>query len=301
MIRDTSALRVELADLWQAAPLNTELWGNAGHTCRSLELTPLYVQRYVGPRKGKPYLIHSFWEMTFTFRGQWSFFDPTYHAMRPDSLVVIPPELAHGEQSEEDVDTLWVGMQGTRLATLPTERSTVMIDAGLAPLCEQLWLCAQRRYDSAGPELDGLLQVIFGRFVRMWSQSALANRSKIDAALTYIHEHIENNLDVSRLAEICGYSEGHFYRMFKEHMGVTPNAYVARCRVEKAIQLMQQSTLSIARIGALVGYNDALYFSRVFRKTTGQAPSAMCAQIRRSLVGVALPPIVAAHAHEHPD
>ena len=61
-------------------------------------------------------------------------------------------------------------------------------------------------------------------------------------------------------------------------------------------QFMQQSTLSIARISAIVGYSDALYFSRVFKKITGQAPSLMCAQVRQSLVGVALPAMVVAQA-----
>lgn len=271
--------QVELEDLaeWWIQPLRPRLWGDEAATLRSAELSPLYIQRYVGPRDGKLALFHSFWEMTFVFDGYGELWTDTCQPLVPSRLVLIPPGVVHCEVAEQQLDTLWIGMQGSLLGRLPSERIEVIKDSSLVPLCEQLWLSARRQHEVIGPELDGFLRTIVGRFLRLHADEQPGMRD-IDTILLYIHEHLHEPLSVSLLAEHCGYSEGYFHRLFKQHVGISPNSYIAKSRVEKAIYLMQQNTWSIQRIASAVGYDDPLYFSRVFKKITGHAPSMLSNQ-----------------------
>ena len=66
-------------------------------------------------------------------------------------------------------------------------------------------------------------------------------------------------------------------KLFKKEMGVTPLEYMTNLRMKKAevmLTTMWTNDYSVAEIGQLCGYEDALYFSRVFKKHFGCAPSA---------------------------
>ena len=66
-------------------------------------------------------------------------------------------------------------------------------------------------------------------------------------------------------------------KLFKKEMGVTPLEYMTNLRMKKAETLlvaMWGRDYSVAEIGALCGYDDALYFSRVFKKYFGCSPTA---------------------------
>ena len=57
-------------------------------------------------------------------------------------------------------------------------------------------------------------------------------------------------------------------------MGMTPMQYITSIRMTKAKELLETTDLTINEIGDLIGYQNALYFSRIFKKTVGTAPTA---------------------------
>jgi AraC-like DNA-binding protein len=67
-------------------------------------------------------------------------------------------------------------------------------------------------------------------------------------------------------------SEAHFCRTFKKLYGQSVIAHINELRVDKAEQLLQNTPLTITEIAFSVGFNDANYFSRVFRKKRGVSP-----------------------------
>lgn len=141
-------------------------------------------------------------------------------------------------------------------------------------MCEQLWLTSQQRNSRVGPAPDGLLRLSLFRFLRL-ELAAKPHRLHLDTGMSFIHEHLDHALSVTLLADMCGYSEGHFHRMFQGYMGVAPDEYVIRCRIEKALQFMRQGTLSISRIARVVGYRNPAHFSRLFKKIIGHAPRSV--------------------------
>ena len=69
------------------------------------------------------------------------------------------------------------------------------------------------------------------------------------------------------------YSDAYFCKLFKQCFKVNFSAYLNEYRGNKARQLILDPRLSLKDIGAAVGYSDANYFTRVFKRLTGQTPS----------------------------
>ena len=86
-----------------------------------------------------------------------------------------------------------------------------------------------------------------------------------------IYENLET-VTVSELAEACFLSQGRFSHLFKESIGVSPMRYITEQRIKRAGELLAETENSVSEIGALVGFDDQNYFSRMFRKYTGLSP-----------------------------
>ena len=82
------------------------------------------------------------------------------------------------------------------------------------------------------------------------------------------------NLNIDVIAAQFGMGRTNFYRKVRELMGMSPNDYLRKCRMERAAELIRTTALPIADICAQVGMPDAQYFSRVFKGYFGLPPSA---------------------------
>jgi len=80
-------------------------------------------------------------------------------------------------------------------------------------------------------------------------------------------------LDIRSLARIAHVSEAHFIRTFRATFGETPNRYLQRRRVERAMFLLRSTDRSVTDICMDVGFSSLGTFSRVFRDIVGETPS----------------------------
>src|SRR4051812_27981193 len=80
-------------------------------------------------------------------------------------------------------------------------------------------------------------------------------------------------LDIPSLARIAYVSEAHFIRTFRATFGETPNRYLQRRRVERAMFLLRSTDRSVTDICMAVGFSSLGTFSRVFRDIVGETPS----------------------------
>ena len=81
-------------------------------------------------------------------------------------------------------------------------------------------------------------------------------------------------LDIATLARIALVSESHFIRTFRATFGETPNRYLQRRRVERAMFLLRSTDRPVTDICLDVGFSSLGTFSRVFRDIVGEPPSA---------------------------
>ena len=96
----------------------------------------------------------------------------------------------------------------------------------------------------------------------------------IAEAVDYIDRRLHMQLDLNELARLCSLSPSGFLRRFRKVMGMTPMQYVIDRRMSLAIQLLCESSKSIAEIAERCGYENEFYFSSSFKKATGMSPTA---------------------------
>ena len=95
---------------------------------------------------------------------------------------------------------------------------------------------------------------------------------EIIKAVEWMHKHPEESSPMSEYARRANMSLSTFIRRFRAHTGVPPQRYITRLRMTNARELMDSTTLPITDIARLVGYDNPLYFSRMFKKETGMSP-----------------------------
>lgn len=89
----------------------------------------------------------------------------------------------------------------------------------------------------------------------------------------FIDAHYGEDISMQDAAAALRYSDAYFCKLFKQCFKVNFSAYLNEYRVNKARQLILDPRLSLKDIGAAVGYSDANYFTRVFKRLIGQTPS----------------------------
>jgi transcriptional regulator GlxA family with amidase domain len=85
-------------------------------------------------------------------------------------------------------------------------------------------------------------------------------------------KHLDSGITVSDLAAACALSRSDFTRKFKVTTGHSPQAWMRILRVEKAKQLMRESTFALAEIGLQCGFCDQAHFCRIFCRIEGVTP-----------------------------
>ncbi|MBS4174460.1 response regulator [Bacillus sp. FJAT-49736] len=108
--------------------------------------------------------------------------------------------------------------------------------------------------------------------VQAWRSSHM--KGYLLKAREYIMEHFNKNITLEEVAEYVELSPYHFSKLFKEKYGVNFIDYVTDLRIEQAKKEMLNTNKSLKEICFNVGYKDPNYFSRVFKKKTGVAPTS---------------------------
>jgi ligand-binding sensor protein/AraC-like DNA-binding protein len=89
----------------------------------------------------------------------------------------------------------------------------------------------------------------------------------------YIDKHYPDNLTVEAIADAACLSPGYAGRIFKEQLGLSIMDYVLKVRIDKSKKLLLNPHYQIQAIAEKVGYGDAGYFTKVFRKFEGITPT----------------------------
>lgn len=108
------------------------------------------------------------------------------------------------------------------------------------------------------------------------SGNAIVNRAK-----EYIKDHIAEDLNLSTVADAVGVSNSYLSTMFTQKLGCGFIDFLNRTRIECACMYMYDNRMKIYEIAFKVGFRDEKYFSKVFKKVTGQCPTSYKAKLER--------------------
>ena len=96
---------------------------------------------------------------------------------------------------------------------------------------------------------------------------------EIEMAVSYFNENYNTKISVAQYAESLHISTNWFIRNFKQHMKMSPAQYLLSLRMVNAQSLLENTDYSVGEIAEIVGYDNQLYFSRVFKKEYGISPA----------------------------
>lgn len=94
----------------------------------------------------------------------------------------------------------------------------------------------------------------------------------IKEAINFIEQNFQNDISIEDVAAVCGINRSYLGRIFRANTGRSPQEFLINYRMAKAAELLKLTSLSVGDIGAAVGYENALHFSRAFKNVYGVSP-----------------------------
>ena len=103
-------------------------------------------------------------------------------------------------------------------------------------------------------------------------RNSTKNSAKLALAKAYIDERTDKKITAAEIAAVCGMSVTHLRRSFKEKYGMPMLEYRLDVRMLKAKDMLLSGGYTVSEISEILGFDDANYFSRCFKKKTGVSP-----------------------------
>jgi transcriptional regulator GlxA family with amidase domain len=125
---------------------------------------------------------------------------------------------------------------------------------------------AQAAHDQTWESANGTLQSAGGR--------SRAFDFRIRRALRLLDETVGEPIDLASISQAAGLSRPHFFKLFREQIGVPPTLYVNTLRIERAIDRLAKGEENVADIGLDLGFSTPASFSRFFAANSVVPPSA---------------------------
>ena len=116
-------------------------------------------------------------------------------------------------------------------------------------------------------------EAIREKFSAYENQQTSGNRAEIRVSELYIREHYMEPISLSAVASIVNYNPIYFSMTFKRETGMGFSDYLTQVRIKEARKMLKALRLPIVEIAKGCGFDNAKYFSQVFRKNVGITPT----------------------------
>ena len=164
---------------------------------------------------------------------------------------------------------------GQQLLKLPL-RSSVVHLLFFSAVCERgvrAYLAGEEGKQDARIWLASALVALFEENRALPSRQVVEQWEVIEEACEWMRANPGRLKSVGELAASYHYTPGHFSRLFRRYIGLSPRAFLTQARIEAAKSLLLMSSQTIGEIATALGYFDVAHFSRQFKEMTGHAPS----------------------------
>ncbi len=209
-----------------------------------------------------------------------------------DTFLIYPyTEITYTADKNDPWEYYWAGFNGS-------DAEVILGHAGFTRECpvisrdfgDKLKDSLEKIYRLSGNQgsdmvkMTGQLYITLGILMEKADLTA-SPQSTFDVYVTKAKNFIAHNytldIGVESVSDFVGVSRATLYRAFMEREGCPPVKYLTEFRISRACKLLKETELPVSAVARSVGYNDNLYFSRMFHKTTGVSPvdyrvSALC-------------------------
>ena len=236
------------------------------------------------PNGMKGYIVN------LTVKGKWKIFSgENQFTVAPGDLLLFPPEAVHYYGRADDSDEWyhrWVYFRPRAYwadwLKWPHETEKVgritLPDPHLADEFDSLFLEIDEAHKEIRPMSEQLAMNLLERLlIRCYEITSLADNAPMDhrilEACQILSASLAAEISIESLAEQVFLSPSRLAHLFREQVGVSIVRWREDQRIIRAKLLLQTTPMPVAVIGQQVGYDDQLYFSRVFKKRVGVSPS----------------------------
>ena len=207
------------------------------------------------------------------------YLDGESRVARSGDVILFPPRhrYRYSFGGEGRLSYMWVHFTGSYAAALTKkcfggELPVLMDTAGSDRIASSF-----RRmfdiFDAGGRLRSEELACELERLILKIAGSAEPDaKGGFEKSLRCIHTSYDRDIGVEELARLENISYYRYIKLFREAMGMPPAAYIIGIRMNTACELLHSTDMSVKQIGAAVGYSDAHFFSRIFKKHTGLSP-----------------------------
>jgi AraC-like DNA-binding protein len=159
------------------------------------------------------------------------------------------------------------------------ERSPTMALEQLEGAAEMLGMIANAMANLAHDKL-ALEQELVG--VRSAAdQRAAERRQLVQAAIQFMHDNLEENINIPDVARSVALSPTYFGILFAEHTGMSPIDYLIQLRIQRAKDYLTHTSMSVMEVCVALTYNPS-YFNRLFKQHTGMTPGQFARSTHQS-------------------
>lgn len=242
-----------------------------------------FICRYCTPNWSMSDSIIDFVDLTYIFEGKVTYRvnGIPYEAEKGD-LICIPRNSRRRAEIDPDrpmaayASNLWLEHLNGKPISLPFPiHSKIGIHDDLISLYQELNFEWMQKKPGYAIKVRAIFLSILHKYLQLFVYKDTSENADIHIkkALRFIHESYSTPIQVKDLAHLAGLNPSYFGTLFKKHTGTSVNAYINRVRINNAENMLASGEFSIAETAYKCGYEDAFYFSKVFKKMKGYSPS----------------------------
>ena len=214
------------------------------------------------------------------------------HEPPAGSLAIFPAGIDCMAEAEGSVEALLVTIHPGQLALAAAEESALEAeliarmsgrDQALFDLARSLASESAAGYPNGPLYWNEVASGFIDNLVARHTAEPIARgRGRLGKAVLarikdYVLAHLDEPIEVGRLAEMAGRSPFHFSRVFTRAVGITPHRYVVHLRLERAIGLVRDGRSGLAEAAARTGFADQSHLSRWVRRVHGVSLTQLAA------------------------
>ncbi len=219
--------------------------------------------------------MHNYCELIYCTSGggQMVFANKTLNYSE-DSILIIPPMVTHKNMSSNGFTNIHCMISDISLnLTEP-----IIID-GLKNGHLRNAFSALFYYYSTGRAENASLIPIYAQLIVATIESMISGEVSFTDIVRQISDTIlknypDPNFDMNGYLMTFSFSTEYLKRIFKQEIGMTPRQFLTETRLQNAAKILskRETTLNVSEIARQCGYNDPLYFSKLFKRKFGVSP-----------------------------
>ena len=153
-------------------------------------------------------------------------------------------------------------------------------DVGINQILQRLIFLFSENHVSKDLFSDLMIEELLIRILQLESKEAYlkkslshSNSSRFAFVIDFIRQNLNEDLAIGLLSQKANMSESHFYRAFKNELGVSPNEFILEEKMKTAESILRMPEQSIKEAYLSAGFNSFSYFCRMFKKRYKVQPS----------------------------